>query len=164
MFYIFFFFFCFFFISINIYIFFFFFSSRRRHTRFSRDWSSDVCSSDLPGSVGEAWREFFDGYRPRVASAAPDGEGASGAPAAPPDGQAQEAPAGKPAATGQPAAGAGPDADAGPGDEAEVTPLRGAAAVIAERMEESLDVPTATSVRTVPAKLLELNRSILNRH
>src|SRR5690606_34200001 len=23
-------------------------SSRRRHTRFSRDWSSDVCSSDLP--------------------------------------------------------------------------------------------------------------------
>src|SRR5690606_4852547 len=27
--------------------FFFFFASRRRHTRFSRDWSSDVCSSDL---------------------------------------------------------------------------------------------------------------------
>src|SRR5690606_40022112 len=27
--------------------FFFFFSSSRRHTRFSRDWSSDVCSSDL---------------------------------------------------------------------------------------------------------------------
>src|SRR2546429_6923363 len=33
--------------------FFFFFSSRRRHTRCSRDWSSDVCSSDLefPGSA-----------------------------------------------------------------------------------------------------------------
>src|SRR5690606_40594497 len=29
---------------------FFFFSSRRRHTRFSRDWSSDVCSSDLTGA------------------------------------------------------------------------------------------------------------------
>src|SRR5690606_40051924 len=28
-----------------------FFSSRRRHTRFSRDWSSDVCSSDLAMSV-----------------------------------------------------------------------------------------------------------------
>src|SRR5579884_1544315 len=28
---------------------FFFFSSRRRHTRWPRDWSSDVCSSDLPG-------------------------------------------------------------------------------------------------------------------
>src|SRR5207302_6934178 len=27
----------------------FFYSSRRRHTRFSRDWSSDVCSSDLSG-------------------------------------------------------------------------------------------------------------------
>src|SRR5690606_39381971 len=30
----------------------FFFSSRRRHTRFSRDWSSDVCSSDLNGLGG----------------------------------------------------------------------------------------------------------------
>src|SRR5207302_2911576 len=29
-----------------------FFSSRRRHTRFSRDWSSDVCSSDLPSPRG----------------------------------------------------------------------------------------------------------------
>src|SRR5688572_32731291 len=28
---------------------FFFFSSRRRHTRFDCDWSSDVCSSDLDG-------------------------------------------------------------------------------------------------------------------
>src|SRR5256884_4132493 len=45
---------------------FFFFSSRRRHTRCSRDWSSDVCSSDLgtpararpdtslPGVLGDA--------------------------------------------------------------------------------------------------------------
>src|SRR5690606_39755011 len=31
----------------------FFFSSRRRHTRFSRDWSSDVCSSDLLSADGE---------------------------------------------------------------------------------------------------------------
>src|SRR3989475_13292567 len=31
--------------------FFFFFSSRRRHTRFDCDWSSDVCSSDLPELV-----------------------------------------------------------------------------------------------------------------
>src|SRR2546429_6530228 len=30
-----------------VFYFFFFFSSRRRHTRCSRDWSSDVCSSDL---------------------------------------------------------------------------------------------------------------------
>src|SRR5947209_18085314 len=36
----------------------FFFSSRRRHTRYWRDWSSDVCSSDLPlvlGKKGSAW-------------------------------------------------------------------------------------------------------------
>src|SRR5687768_13404914 len=33
------------------FLFFFFFSSRRRHTRCSRDWSSDVCSSDL-GQIG----------------------------------------------------------------------------------------------------------------
>src|SRR2546430_12928894 len=31
---------------------FFFFSSRRRHTRFDCDWSSDVCSSDLGGGGG----------------------------------------------------------------------------------------------------------------
>src|SRR5690606_39815313 len=31
----------------------FFFSSRRRHTRFSRDWSSDVCSSDLGTKIGK---------------------------------------------------------------------------------------------------------------
>src|SRR5439155_16695831 len=30
-----------------LFLFFFFFSSRRRHTRWPRDWSSDVCSSDL---------------------------------------------------------------------------------------------------------------------
>src|SRR5437870_12928221 len=30
-----------------MFVFFFFFSSRRRHTRWPRDWSSDVCSSDL---------------------------------------------------------------------------------------------------------------------
>src|SRR5256884_8922978 len=32
----------------------FFFSSRRRHTRCSRDWSSDVCSSDLVPAAGSA--------------------------------------------------------------------------------------------------------------
>src|SRR5256885_16607373 len=36
----------------------FFFSSRRRHTRLQGDWSSDVCSSDLPVAegVGTVWR------------------------------------------------------------------------------------------------------------
>src|SRR2546430_5438885 len=34
----------------------FFFSSRRRHTRFDCDWSSDVCSSDLTGSLQANYR------------------------------------------------------------------------------------------------------------
>src|SRR5690606_40249464 len=38
---------------------FFFFSSRRRHTRFSRDWSSDVCSSDLGQLNGEDIMEII---------------------------------------------------------------------------------------------------------
>src|SRR5438445_10525484 len=40
---------------------FFFFSSRRRHTRYWRDWSSDVCSSDLTGP-----RMYFAMARDRV--------------------------------------------------------------------------------------------------
>src|SRR5207245_968717 len=49
------------------YVCFFFFSSRRRHTRCYRDWSSDVCSSDLPASPSQVVRAvgfdqpFFDG-------------------------------------------------------------------------------------------------------
>src|SRR2546429_8443406 len=47
--------------------FFFFFSSRRRHTRCSRDWSSDVCSSDLfpagvAGHADEAREFLFAGF------------------------------------------------------------------------------------------------------
>src|SRR5690349_23687817 len=55
------------------FIFFFFFTSRRRHTRSLRDWSSDVCSSDLRPV---ARLEFDDD----VASSAPTNAGA------PPDG------------------------------------------------------------------------------
>src|SRR2546430_14797293 len=39
---------------------FFFFSSRRRHTRFDCDWSSDVCSSDLGGTIGEPLRHMVE--------------------------------------------------------------------------------------------------------
>src|SRR6266511_3583744 len=50
------------------------FSSRRRHTRFSRDWSSDVCSSDLamrpdtwPMFANPAiWGFFFEGLRETI--------------------------------------------------------------------------------------------------
>src|SRR2546429_3876415 len=47
--------------SIQLY-FFFFFSSRRRHTRCSRDWSSDVCSSDLGRKPGVRYGR--KGHRP----------------------------------------------------------------------------------------------------
>src|SRR5215475_12991737 len=50
-------------------LFFFFFSSRRRHTIFSRDWSSDVCSSDLPGNhdyVEGSPRDFLDYFGART--------------------------------------------------------------------------------------------------
>src|SRR5690606_39474401 len=53
----------------------FFFSSRRRHTRFSRDWSSDVCSSDL--GIDLPFVEFFD--------AGSDGPGPHARAAIPPD-------------------------------------------------------------------------------
>src|SRR5690606_41028610 len=41
-----------------------FFSSRRRHTRFSRDWSSDVCSSDLSCKDTFCHGGYFVGGRP----------------------------------------------------------------------------------------------------
>src|SRR5215203_6710978 len=43
-------------------LFFFFFSSRRRHTRYWRDWSSDVCSSDLDQAAKVHQGEGFDGF------------------------------------------------------------------------------------------------------
>src|SRR6266496_5593307 len=82
----------------------FFFSSRRRHTRSLRDWSSDVCSSDLGGGSNRsggnvAWRRRASGGRTaeaqdrqtaRGGSAAPNGEGGSAAG----KGEAQSCPAG----------------------------------------------------------------------
>lgn len=46
----------------------------------------------------------------------------------------------------------------------EVEKLRGPAARVVTNMESSLDVPTATSVRTVPAKLMVDNRTVINNH
>src|SRR6516225_3561342 len=44
----------------------FFFSSRRRHTRLTCDWSSDVCSSDLEASNGLPLWNFTSGRRWKV--------------------------------------------------------------------------------------------------
>ena len=55
-------------------------------------------------------------------------------------------------------------AAAGNGATKETTPLRGASARTVANMETSLEVPTATSVRAVPAKLLVDNRIVINNH
>ena len=94
-----------------------------------------------PTSVSDSWRDFFTDYRPERAGA-PAEIGAPAAIAAAPTTAPTEAPA---------------TAGEVPGD-----PLRGAAARIVTNMEASLGVPTATSFRQVPAKLLEVNRRIIN--
>jgi 2-oxoglutarate dehydrogenase E1 component len=111
-----------------------------------------------PTSVSKSWREFFSDYRPAPVPASP--AAVPPLPAAPPStvqaGAAESsAPAKAPVATAAALEGVVPDGD-------QAIPLRGAASRIATNMEASLAVPTATSVRTVPAKLLEVNRQILN--
>ena len=69
-------------------------------------------------------------------------------------------PAAPPPAAGRPTAVAGPR----PAADAEQVRLRGAAARTAANMTASLSVPTATSVRSVPAKLLIDNRIVINNH
>ncbi len=66
-----------------------------------------------------------------------------------------------PAKAASPAAAPG---KAAPGDEGTVTPLRGAPARVVANMDLSLTVPTATSLRAVPAKLLIDNRIVINNH
>jgi 2-oxoglutarate decarboxylase len=96
-----------------------------------------------PSSVSASWQEFFADYRPST--------GVASAPATVPS--ADPTPQATPATT--PAA-------APVGTVEGATPLRGAAGRIVANMEASLGVPTATSVRVVPAKLLEVNRTIVN--
>ena len=70
------------------------------------------------------------------------------------------APAPAPAAAPAPAPAPAPS----PAPEGEVVPLRGPALKIVENMESSLSVPTATSERRIPVKLLDENRRIINQH
>src|SRR5205809_7462951 len=104
-----------------------------------------------PASVPDGWREFFD-----------QREGAGPVTQPPPSPSPQPpSPAPQPSSPAPPAA-APPVAESDGADRP--VPMRGATARIVENMEASLGVPTATSVRTVPAKLLEVNRQILNNH
>ncbi|MEU9822060.1 multifunctional oxoglutarate decarboxylase/oxoglutarate dehydrogenase thiamine pyrophosphate-binding subunit/dihydrolipoyllysine-residue succinyltransferase subunit [Pseudonocardia alni] len=76
------------------------------------------------------------------------------------------APASSNGTPAKPAAGSGSKAakPAQDGGGATTTPLRGAANAIAKNMTSSLTLPTATSVRAVPAKLLADNRIVINNH
>ncbi|MFP5318060.1 MAG: multifunctional oxoglutarate decarboxylase/oxoglutarate dehydrogenase thiamine pyrophosphate-binding subunit/dihydrolipoyllysine-residue succinyltransferase subunit [Acidimicrobiia bacterium] len=100
-----------------------------------------------PGSVSASWRDFFEGYRPD------NGRGPASVAARP---TPPAAPASPPPAEAAPA---GVAAGAPPADG---QVLRGAAARLAVNMEASLAIPTATSTRVVPARLLEVNRKVLN--
>src|SRR5438093_811640 len=51
-----------------------------------------------------------------------------------------------------------------PADLQDAVPLRGASVRTVENMEASLSIPTATSYRAIPVKLLEENRLIINEH
>ncbi|MGO8977859.1 MAG: multifunctional oxoglutarate decarboxylase/oxoglutarate dehydrogenase thiamine pyrophosphate-binding subunit/dihydrolipoyllysine-residue succinyltransferase subunit [Streptosporangiaceae bacterium] len=146
-----------------------------------------------PSSVDRAWWSFFADYHPRPAKGSDRSAGvtrtppaASGPPAAgprqaaPPGAAAPAAPtaavqAGSQAANGMPPPAASPARPVSPppaGQAAASTApagaaairLRGAAARTAANMSASLAVPTATSVRAVPAKLLIDNRIVINNH
>ena len=119
-------------------------------------------------SVDPAWWEFFEGYVPSehspVAARATAPAAAAAPAAAPPAAPPAAAPA-TPAAPTTPATPATPAV--APGSAAGVegaVVLKGPAARVVENMETSLSVPTATSVRTVPAKLLIDNRVVINNH
>jgi 2-oxoglutarate dehydrogenase E1 component len=102
-----------------------------------------------PDSVGESWKEFFADYEPSAAVSQSMAAAVAGGPTArdEPPGHAE------PARPARPASEALPEG---------AEPLRGVASTIAANMEASLEVPTATSIREVPAKLLEVNRTIVN--
>ncbi len=143
---------------------------------------------DDPSSLSEAWKEFFEDYQPHSAvpgalQPSPNDGGAEPAQqvqAPPPQPEAptqtppaQTPPAQTPPAQTPPPPGPTPTAPAqtapaqvpveSPAASGmEAIPLKGITATIARRMDESLAVPTATSFRNIPAKLLEVNRLIIN--
>lgn len=117
-----------------------------------------------PSSVDASWHEFLVDYKPEPTAGGTDGRAEAGKPTPAP--QAPAAPA-KPAAQ-RPAPATAPKPAAKPetrptdGDEVQV--LRGAAAAVVKNMSTSLEVPTATSVRAIPAKLMIDNRTVINNH
>lgn len=132
---------------------------------------------DDPSSVDPSWHEFLVDYNPDPAGDAPaevtpaPAQPAQQAAPTPPPAVTPPQAAPVPAASGngapttpQPAAQTPAPKPAGPppaeGDELQV--LRGAAAAVVRNMSQSLDLPTATSVRAIPAKLMIDNRVVIN--
>ena len=104
-----------------------------------------------PDLVDDSWRSYFT-------ELIDDSNGAKAAPAPQPKAASAPAPAPAPAPALAPAPAPAPVTDV------EATPLRGPALKIVENMERSLSVPTATSQRRIPVKLLDENRRIINQH
>ena len=141
------------------------------------DWLVDEMYDQYsrdPASVSESWRDFFEDYRgpavgggngaaaPAVTEVPPAAAAATPAPS--PEKSAPEKAEPEKAEPETPAPAPVPSTAPQVDDGAEAKPIRGAAARIVANMEASLAVPTATSARVVPAKLLEVNRKILNNH
>ena len=120
-----------------------------------------------PSSVSASWREFFADYEPQASEEEEEAEvaqvrvaqggGASVVAPAP-------APTAAPTAAPAPARPETPRPVAVPTPGGNAVPLRGAASKIVANMEMSLTVPTATSVRNIPVKVLEENRRVINNH
>jgi 2-oxoglutarate decarboxylase len=138
---------------------------------------------DNPESVDPVWREFLADYVPPTALTPPtNGAGTTAAPTSPtPPAPAEPQPdeAAAPPAAPAPAASPSPPASAprtaaaaapapapapAPTVDGERRALKGAASRVVANMSASLAVPTATSVRAVPAKLLVDNRTVVNNH
>jgi 2-oxoglutarate decarboxylase len=136
-----------------------------------------------PTSVDPAWHDFFADYKPATsqgsivtpdeataanatATAAKAGTDAPAAATVAPARPVTPQPAAKPAPAAAPAAktAAKPAATAEAPAGAKTVTLRGVAGKIVQNMEASLQVPTATSVRAVPAKLMVDNRIVINNH
>ncbi|MCP3993115.1 MAG: multifunctional oxoglutarate decarboxylase/oxoglutarate dehydrogenase thiamine pyrophosphate-binding subunit/dihydrolipoyllysine-residue succinyltransferase subunit [Actinomycetia bacterium] len=131
-----------------------------------------------PGSVPEEWRAVFDQEHSSQAMRASTSNGSEPLAEAPTP--ITPAPAREPASnrstlTPTPApivtptvppttAPASAASISEPGEPEPGEPIRGVAARIVTNMEASLEVPTATSFREIPAKLLEINRKVLNNH
>src|SRR5262245_36206373 len=127
-----------------------------------------------PTPVSESWRDFFADYRRDVDHAAPTaGNGMTTpvagniagtmAPPAPASAPARAAPAPAPAAPA-PAPAPAAQVPAAPADKAEQPgdPLPADAARIVVDMEDGVRVRAATTFRSIPAKLLEVNRKVIN--